>query len=158
MFSIEVKSSGTAEIARAIRAWSVAYPAGLAAALYDEGQEWADDAVPRTPRLSGFLQSTAFVSLPQGKKTPAVVIGFGADYAAAVHRQAGTSSGEPHWLEETLRDKLPGFAQRILEKTRDYAEANADVSAVAARWPTLPKTGAGPHRGSTSSGPRGGRR
>ena len=156
---MRVEVRGQAGILRALRAWTIAYPAALRAALYSEGQEWADDAVPRAPKQTGFLQGSAFVTRPEGARAVSVVeLGFGADYASTVHRRNDTATGVPHWLGETMRAKIPGFAQRVLSRTRRFALSRQGVEAVAPRWPSIPKTGDGPERRGTSPAGQRGRR
>lgn len=152
---IRVNMKGAREMLQALKQWRRVFPAALAAALFEEGQEWADDAVPRAPERSGFLKRSAFVTRPREEaKNPSVEFGFGADYSANVHARTSTSSGVPQWLEVTLTDRISGFSDRIVSKTRRFAESKRGVDSVAVRWAERP-TAAAPSRGATPAGSRG---
>lgn len=152
---IRVNMKGGRELLQAVKQWRRVFPAALAAALFEEGQEWADDAVPRAPERTGFLKRSAFVTRPREEaKNPSVEVGFGADYAANVHARSSTASGVPQWLEVTLADRMSGFSQRVAAKVRSFAESKRGVDSVAVRWPERP-TAATPPRGAAPAGSRG---
>lgn len=147
---IGIERSGVERLLRSVDTWRKVFPPAVGAALYEEGQEWADDAVARAPEQSGFLKRTAFVSRPRARaRRPEVEVGFGAPYADEVHARAALASGTPHWLEETMRDRIPGFAERIAAGARRHALAKTDARSVSARYPVRPPSGSPSKRGAS---------
>lgn len=142
MVTLTVQVRGEAEILRELAAWSRYVPEAVEAAIYQEGQEWADVAEARAPMRTGELRGSTFVSLPQGRGADAVVeVGFGAAHAALVHKRRRTASGEPKWLAHTMRELIPGFGRRLRDKARSHMLSRRGAAGVDARWPTSPPSG-----------------
>lgn len=156
MVSIRVQVNGIPALVRAFELWRELFPKAVAAGLYDEGQEWADEAVPLAPKRTGELRESAFVSKPEDDTKPVVEVGFGAEHAPHVHERKRTQSGIPEWLGETMRSRIPGYARRLLAETRRYAFSRRGVESVQTRWPdTPPPSSPSSRRGTSSQGGRG---
>jgi len=113
------KSKGVQEVKRRLR--RLGAPKGeieraLGAALYQEGLSIIRKAVKRTPKDTGRLRSSQYVELPNMKFLgPTVTLGFGTDYALAVHERVEVfhEHGGPKYLESSVNEAIGDYAARV---------------------------------------------
>lgn len=129
-----------------------------AAALYQEGFWIIGLAVLRTPVDYGRLRSSAYCGPPvQGGSTIWLVLGYGADYAAAVHarhptkagREAtdkaggrkGRKAGERLFLKKALMQSESGWHSRMTARVTRNINANVGVNSVSVEYPKTADAG-----------------
>lgn len=137
---IEVKLKGSEEIARKIREYRDKYLEALGAALYQEGFEIWKEAVQRCPVETGLLRSSAYVAPPVDPKSPKVEVGFGTNYAIAVHERMDVEhprGGEAKFLEHAVDQATPGMLGRLAERTEKNVASGTGVTILPA--PTEPR-------------------
>jgi hypothetical protein len=125
------------------------------AAVYLEANNIMAIALPRTPKDTGALRSSGYVTLPE--ETPVVEMGFGGpaeDYAVAVHEDLSpknwTTDGTGHkFLENAIDQRRGGMEQNL--GALYQAAFDQGVGASQTNLPTNPNQG-----GAVSGGrPRG---
>lgn len=103
------------------------------AALHAQGLKIMANAKKMVPVDTGKLKGSGFVESPKmsGGK-PVVVIGFGAEYALAVHESPGTLKGEPRTGERSKGrywDPQGQAQPKFLQKAIDRAKSDFDDEA-----------------------------
>ena len=126
MGKLKLTITGTDQIARKLRALASHTPESIVIGMYALAERIAADAVRRTPVDTGRLRSSGYVAPPSqtGNKNK-LEIGFGTDYAVAVHERTDVTHevGEAKFLEKAVMAKAKGslsfiakHAQRFVEK------------------------------------------
>lgn len=104
----------------------------LGAAIYAQGLSILADAQKMVPVDTGRLRASGYVDAPkvQGDKA-VVVVGFGTDYALAVHEAPGTLKGEPRANGRGLYWDPQGQAEpKFLEKAINRHKGSFDAEAL----------------------------
>jgi hypothetical protein len=137
---ISLVFSGLKALNKAVKEAENRQRGALGAALYQMGFEIAGDAVKRTPVATGRLRSTAYVSPPQGDEME-VQVGFGTDYAEAVHERTEVNHtvGEAKFLQNAVDKISSGFARNVSKKAQKNFERGVSISSVSATVPQTPK-------------------
>lgn len=115
---------------------------GLAAAIYQEGQEIIGVAQERTPVDTGRLRATGYAAPPEKTvQGPEGEIGFGTDYGLAVHERVEVwhRVGGPKFLESAVNEAQKGYSRRIADQTWHNYKNNIGVKAVPQHQPTSPR-------------------
>jgi len=131
-------------------------PEHFKAALYRQGQFIMTESVSMTPRDTGNLVGSRFVSAPKmvaGRIT--VTVGYGAAYALFVHESPGTLKGEPrtsgtgrgdYWdpdaepefLKKAIEARSGDFVDGLIEDTEDFIRTGRTLGGVSGDHPTSP--------------------
>lgn len=117
------------------------------AAVYLEMNNIMADALPSTPKDTGALRSSGYVTLPES--TPMVEGGFGgpaADYAVTVHEDLSpknwtTDGTGPKYLEHAIDQRRGGMEQNLGALYQAAFDQNAGASQTTT--PTDPWQGGG---------------
>jgi len=133
---------GDVALRKALAKLAESYPRATAAALYQEGFAIDALAVARTPVDTGRLRATHYVAPPQRDfGGPVVEVGFGTDYAAAVHNVLDVDHliGQTLFLESAFKERVSGWEPRMAARIRENAARGIGAEAIPAMAPTRPK-------------------
>lgn len=132
---LEITVKGTEKVAARIREVRDKYLEAVAAALYQEGFDIWREAVQRCPVETGLLRSSAYVAPPTGRSNPRVEVGFGTNYAIAVHENLEAQhprGGEAKFLERTVDEHMGGYLQRLCDRAQENVGRGVGVAPLGA--------------------------
>lgn len=127
--SVEIK--GADEIREKLRKLAVDHHSAAKAALHQEGLELMAEAVKRTPVDTGRLRASAYAKAEDGGGDQLrEVVGFGADYALAVHERTEVrhETGQAKFLTSVLEERQGGFVDRMGERIKKNVESGVGMS------------------------------
>lgn len=104
------------------------FPAAAARALYEEGVSIGRLAQEKSPVESGELESSMYVTLPEGQgRETRVEVGFTADYAIIQHERTDFvhQRGGPKFLERAGAERAAGFLQRVARRILDLVRGGS---------------------------------
>ena len=111
-----------------LRHFGAAYPKALEAGLQQEGKDLLGKTA--VPRRTGELQSSAFVSEPEGSGTnTAVTVGFGAKHAKHVEARS-------RFFSKSFNRQRRGYLGRLAKRTQQNVDAGATPSGAESGVPT----------------------
>ena len=105
------------------------------------GEEIMADSVRRTPVDTGRLRSTAYVAPPRLAGDWTVELGYGTNYAVAVHErtEASHSTGEAKFLENAVLSRGARGLWKIAERAEKLIERGGEPPQT--RYPLGPQEG-----------------
>jgi hypothetical protein len=116
---------------------------GLAASLYAEGQAIIAESVKQVPVDTGRLRQSHYAAPPKDSpRGPSVQIGYGTDYAVAVHERTEVSHSEPtkaKYLEGPVNAAKRGYASRIARRAWRFFKQGIGVKSIPATAPKRPR-------------------
>jgi len=121
--STPLKLRGLEKARKKLEALRQQYPRAAAAALFAEGLAIEAESVKLVPVDTGRLRATHYCSPPEdGPGGPVVHVGYGTDYALAVHERmhAYHPVGEAKFLEIPLKAASSGFASRMADRIKRF--------------------------------------
>jgi hypothetical protein len=126
-----IKVTGLREIVKALDAAHKKTRGALGAAIYQEGFAIMRDAKVYCPVDTGRLRASGYVAPPESLEDPKVAVGFGTDYALAVHERVEVfhPNGQPLFLKRAVDEHSAGYAERIAKRTEDNIKSGKTVAA-----------------------------
>ena len=149
MPAFSIKIDGQDAVERRLENASGKYRRALAAAVYENAQQTMKQSVEITPKDTGFLRRSAFVTVPQpNKKNFQSVLGYGAAYASQVHEAVGRRFrvGQAKFLQTALSRSMRNFITEIARLTKRNFKRGSGVNSVAREFSTRPVRGKGKKR------------
>lgn len=115
------------------------YIDALSAAVYQEGFEIIGVAVKRIPVDTGRARATHYVSPPDDSGV--VMIGFGTDYALALHDnvEAFHDVGGPLYLKSVVDEAKRGYVRRMAARTASNHSRGIGVRSIPRIAPIAPE-------------------
>lgn len=131
---------GIPKVNKALDEASKGYRGAVLAAVYQKGFAIIADSVKRTPVKTGRLRQSVFVGRPDRRGI--VPIGYGTDYALAVHERVEVfhKIGGPKFLESAVNKHRNGYVDAINNLAKRNFQRGITAKAVPALWPE--RTGA----------------
>lgn len=126
--SVEIK--GAEEIREKLRKLAVGHKEATRAALHQEGLALMAEAVKRTPVDTGRLRASAYAEpSPESDSRLVEKVGFGAEYALAVHErtEAHHEVGQAKFLTSALDERQSGFSERMAERVKKNLEGGVTL-------------------------------
>jgi len=126
------KLLGAKKVKDALKKYQKEYPQALAGAIYQEAVFIMGNSLKQTPRKDGFLRGSAFVTPPIAtSKRPVCILGYGVDYAAAVHE--GTEKhftvGNAKFLENALNAVQKNYLNHLKKNTEKNIQRGVGIIA-----------------------------
>lgn len=146
-FKLELTVTGQEELKKELVKWAKRYPPATAAALYRAGVRIERQAVQRTPVEYGVLRNSRYVAPPADEQNPRVEVGYGTDYAVAVHERtelAHPRGGEAKYLQRAVDAEMGDMLQKLGSDVRAFAASGTRLGAPLA--PTQPVVAESPRK------------
>lgn len=128
--SVEIK--GADEIREKLRKLAVDHKEAARAALHQEGLAVMAEAVKRTPVDTGRLRASAYAKSEDGVGDQLrELVGYGADYALAVHErtEAHHEVGQAKFLTSVLEERQGDFVDRMQERIKKNVKSGVGLEA-----------------------------
>lgn len=133
-------ASDARKIIARLNALEETIPEAVMIGVYALGEAILADATERTPVDTGRLRDSGYCAPPQKVDGQRVEVGFGTDYAVAVHERTGVSHpvGEAKFLEKAVMNQARAALRIIVIAAEKYAGKGGEPTA--ARWPEEPQS------------------
>ena len=117
MARVNVQMTGDRALAAKLALLVKTAPQAVVLGMYALGERIMADSVRRTPVDTGRLRSTAYVAPPSMVEPGVVEMGYGTQYAVAVHErtEVAHSTGEAKFLESAVLSIGPRGARTIVD-------------------------------------------
>lgn len=141
MFSPQM--TGMRKLLKAISAADLAMRNAIAAAVYQKALQIDAEAEPLVPVKTGRLKGSHYVAPPKNLDDPESEVGFGTDYALAVHEMMGdvnwTREGSgPKYLERPFKKHERGYITWIGKKAWENFQRGIKLGSVFKTSPEAP--------------------
>lgn len=132
--------TGTKPLIEKLRKLEKTYPKATAAAVYQEGLAIDALSAQEVPVDTGRLRSTHYVAPPEDEDNPVCEVGYGTDYAQAVHDREELSHvvGKANYLRDPMNKRRRGWVQRMIGRIQKNAKRGIGVQAIPATAPKTP--------------------
>jgi hypothetical protein len=109
----------------------------VAAGVYQMGFSILGKAQKLTPVDVGRLRASAYASPPKSIDKPEVEIGFGTDYALAVHERVEVfhEVGQPLFLKRAVDEARPRYTRSLATKARRNLARRVRIGGVSSEFP-----------------------
>ena len=120
---------GVEDLLRKYNVMTRKYKDAIAAAVYQEGIVIGNKSIKQTPVDTGRLRQSFYISPPTNIDKPGVKMGYGTDYALAVHERTDVphKTGKAKFLEDPVNEAKRGWANRIAKRTKDNYDGGVGV-------------------------------
>ncbi len=120
---------------------ATAHKEAVAAAVYQKGLQIITKAKKRVPVDVGVLKSSGYAAPPKSIENPVVDVGFGTNYAIAVHERVEVFHpvGGPLYLKSVVDEARSGWARDVADKAKRNLARGIGVKGVPASEPKAPK-------------------
>lgn len=137
--TLSAKIEGVAKVLEALAKAGENYIDALDAAVYEKGQMILGDAKTLCPVDTGRLRATGYCAPPTDQGGP-TQIGFGTDYALAVHEKIEIPHkvGEAKFLEKAVNMNTADYRDWLAKRTVENYAAGVKLGSVPATEPTTP--------------------
>lgn len=116
----------------------------LAAALFIEGNKIMRASQMECPVDTGTLRRSAYVAPPTGQRNPIVELGYGTNYALAVHEiNKKYRVGKWRFLRDPFNAMSRGFEDRLARTVRRNIASGRAIAPMSKEYPSRPRSGSG---------------
>lgn len=137
----EVTITGLREVLKNMGAATKDIEGAVAAAIWQEGLDILGKSVKQVPVDSGTLKRSAYAAPPKGKDHE-VEIGYGTDYALAVHEREEVhhTVGNAKYLQRPFEDAQSGYANRVARRAAVNFKGKVKPGGVNSLYPKTPQS------------------
>ena len=143
-FEISLEIEGLQDLSDELSKYKKRGVQAMAAGLYGLGLDIMRDSILDTPKDTGYLRASSYVTQPSTVVDPEVELGYGAEYAVYVHENITARHDEGHakFLETAIQKHVKGGLATVRRRAMNVIDRGGGLPP--STVPTRPKKGKRP--------------